>query len=543
MSKSKSRRVIFQPAASERVQKGIGVIVNAVRPTLGPRPRVVAIDRGIDGKSPELLDNGGVIARRIIALEDRDEDMGAMMIRSLLWRLYDEVGDGTATAAVLFQSVYDQGLRHIIFGGNAMPLRRYLEAGLRVIVVELARQRVPVEGKEKLAQLAASLCYDPPLAEMLGEIFDIIGEYGQLEIQTSQGRGLDREYVEGIYWKGGLLSRQMLGQPAKLKVELENPAILITDFEIEDPHDLLPVLEIVVPSGIRSLLVVANKLSDSALSLLLANQAADKLKVIAVKTPGLTSDDQLAALEDMAILTGGRPFFKAARDTLQNIKREDLGQARKAWADQGSYFGVNGGKGNPRTLREHIAKLRAGHRVAEDKALREKLQQRIGKLMGGSATLHIGAATESEMNARKELAKRASDALRGAVVDGVLPGGGVSLLACRPALQRLIEKSTNPDERAAYRILVRALEEPIRTIISNSGGDVSETMAAIKAAGAGYGFDVTSGQVVNMLQAGIFDAATVQLAVVRSAVSSAALSLTIEVLIHKRVRQEVMVPK
>jgi chaperonin GroEL len=543
MSKSKSRRVIFQPAAYQRIQKGIGVIVSAVRPTLGPHPRVVAIDRGIDGKSPELLDNGGVIARRIIALEDRDEDMGAMLIRSLLWRLYDEVGDGTATAAVLFQSVYDQGLRHIIFGGNAMLLRRYLEIGLRAIVAELARQRVPVEGKEQLARLAASLCYDPPLAEMLGEIFDIIGEYGQLEIQTSQGRGLEREYVEGIYWKGGLLSRQMLGQPAKLKVELENPAILITDFEIEDPHDLLPVLEIVVPSGIRSLLVVANKLSDSALSLLLANQAADKFKVIAVKTPGLNSDDQLTALEDLAILTGGRAFFKASGDTLQTIKREDLGQARKVWADQGSYFGVNGGKGNPRTLREHIAKLRAGHRVAEEKALREKLQQRIGKLMGGSATLHIGAATESEMAARKELAKRAADALRGAVVDGVLPGGGVSLLACRPALQRLLEKSTNPDERAAYRILSRALEEPIRTIISNSGGDVSEVMAAIKAAGAGYGFDVTSGQVVNMLQAGIFDAATVQLAVVRSAISSAALSLTIEVLIHKRVRQEVMVPK
>jgi len=543
MSKSKNRRVVFQPEAYQRIQKGIAQIVNAVRPTLGPRPRIVAIDRGIDGKSPELLDNGGVIARRIIALVDRDEDMGAMLIRSLLWRIYEDVGDGTATAAVLFQSIYDQGLRHIIFGGNAMQLRRYLELGLRVIVVELARQRVPVEGKEQLAQLAASLCYDPPLAEMLGEIFDIIGEYGQLEIQTSQGRGLEREYVEGIYWKGNLLSRQMLGSPAQLKVELENPAILITDFEIEDPHDLIPAVELIVRSGTRSVLLIANKLSDSVIGLLLANQAADKFKIVAVKTPGLTSDDQLAALEDLAILSGGRPFFKASGDTLNNIKLEDLGRTRKAWADQRFYFGVSGGKGNPRRLREHLAQLRAGHRVAEDQALRKKLQERIGKLMGGSATLHIGAATESELNARKELAQRAADALRGAVVEGVLPGGGVSLLACRPALQRLLEKSTNPDERAAYRILVRALEEPIRTIILNSGGEVSEIMTAIKAAGAGHGFDVASGQVVNMLSVGIFDAATVQLAVVRSAISSAALSLTIEVLIHKRVRQEVMVPK
>jgi len=543
MPKSKNRRVIFQPAAYQSIQKGIAVIVNAVRPTLGPLPRIVAIDRGIDGRAPELLDNGGVIARRIIALADPDEDMGAMLIRSLLWRLYDEVGDGTATAAVLFQSVYDQGLRHIIFGGNAMRLRHYLDLGLRVIVAELARQTVQIEGKEKLAQLAASLCYDPPLAEMLGEIFDVIGEYGQLEIQPGRRRGLEREYVEGIYWKSTLLSRQMLTDHARLKVELENPAILITDFEIEDPRDLLPAVEVMVQSGIRSVLLLANKLSDSALGLLMVNQAADKFKIIAVKTPGLTSDDQQAALEDLAILTGGRPFLKMAGDTLQRIELEDFGRARRAWADHSFYFGVSGGKGNPRTLREQIARLRAGYRVAEDQALRKKLQQRIGKLMGGSATLYVGAATEAEFNARTELAQRAADALRGAVVEGVLPGGGVALLACRPALQRLLEKSTNPDERAAYRILARALEEPTRTIIGNSGGDVSEVMAAIKAAGAGYGLDVVSGQVVAMLAAGIFDAATVQLAAVRSAISSAALALTIEVLIHKRVRQEVMVPK
>jgi len=540
MAKSHTQRVVFQPATYRGMQRGINRIVKAIRPTLGPLPRVVAIARVLSDRTPELLDNGGMIARRIIQLANCDEDMGAMFIRHLLWRLHEKVGDGTATAAALFQSVYNQGVRYVTSGGNAMQLRRYLEKGMRVTLDELTGMAVHLEGEERLAQIAESICYDPPLAKMLGEIFDIIGEYGRLEILSGHSRELEREYVEGMYWTGGIRSRQMITDHTQFRTEMENAAILISDLKIEDPRQLMPLVEMARQAEIRSLLITAQKLSDSAVSLLLAaSQDPSQFQAIAVKARGLAADDQAAAMEDLAILTGGRPFVNAAGYTLSGVKSQDLGRARRVWADRFS-FGIVGGKGDPRALRKHIANLRAVFRQAKDPAVRKKLRERIGKLMGGSATLWVGGTTELEIEARKELAERTANVLRGAIMEGVVPGGGVSLLACRPALQRMVDQSTDPDERAAYRILIKALEEPIRTILTNAGHNASEVMAEIKRAGAGYGFDVRSRQVVDMVQAGIFDAASVQKAAVHSAIAGAALALTVDVLIHHKKPEEVI---
>ena len=529
-----TQRVVFQPAAYRGMQRGINQIVNALRPTLGPLPRTVAIQRFPSNKTPELLDDGAVIARRIIELLDRDEDVGAMFIRHVLWRLHEKVGDGTATAAVLFQSVYDQGLRYVVAGANAMALRHHLEKGLQVILNELTGMSVHLEGKEKLAHIAETICYDRPLARLLGEIFDIIGEYGQLEIRAGRGRELDREYVEGMYWKGGVLSRQMITDHTRLRTEMENAAILVSDLEIEDPRQLMSVIETVMQAEIHSLLIIADKLSDSAISLLLtASRDPAKFQAIAVKAPAVTTGDRASALEDLAVLTGGRLLARAAGYTLRGIEAQHLGRARRVWADR-IYFGIIAGKGNPRELRRHIANLRAAFRQAEDPDMRKKLRERIGKLMGGSATLTMGGATELEINTRREVAQRTSDALRGAITEGVLPGGGVSLLACRPALKGMLDQSTDPDERAACRILIKALEEPIRTILANAGYDASDVMADIRRADAAHGFDVRSGQIVDMAEAGIFDATGVQKAAVHSAVSSAALALTVDVLVHKK---------
>jgi chaperonin GroEL len=537
-AKRQTQRVVFQPAAYRGIQKGINQIADALRPTLGPLPRTVAIERSSRDKAPELLDDGGVIVRRILELPDRDEDVGAMFLRHVLWRLHEKVGDGTATAAVLFQSVYNQGVRYIVSGGNAMALRHYLEKSMGVVLDELTGMAVHLEGKEKLVRMAETLCHDLPLAKMLGEIFDIIGEYGQLEIRSGRSRELEREYVEGMYWKGGVLSRQMITNHTSLRTEMENAAILISNLEIEDPRQLIPVIEAARQAEIGSLLIIAGKLSDSAIALLLtASRDPAKFQAIAVKPPGMTAGDQAASLQDLAVLTGGRPLAKAAGYTLRGVKIQDLGRARRAWADR-TYFGIIGGKGDPRALRKHIADLRAAFKRADDPDVRKKLQERIGKLMGGSATLRVGGATELEINVRKELAQRTSDALRGAITDGVVPGGGLSLLACRPSLQEMLDQSTDPDERAAYRILIKALEEPVRTILTNAGYDASDVMAEIKRADAGHGFDVRSGQIVDMAKAGIFDAASVQKAAVHSAVASAALALTIDVLVHHKKPQE-----
>jgi len=542
MTKAQVQRVVFQPAAYRGMQRGINEIIGAVRPTLGPLPRIVAIDRVKDGKMPELLDSGGVIARRIVELPDRDADIGAMFVRHVLWQVHEQVGDGTATTGVLLQSIYNQGVRYIVSGGNAMSLRRYLEEGMRLILDELSDIKIPVAGKEKLAQVAESICYDPSLAKMLGEIFDIIGEYGQLDIRSGRSRELEREYVEGMYWDGGVFSREMITDHAELGTEMQNAAILISDLAIEDPRQLVPLLDVASQAGYQALLIVARKLSDSVTALLLsASQDAKKFQVIAAKTPAVAATDQAAAMEDLAVLTGGRPVVTAAGDTVGGVKPKDLGRARRVWANR-HYFGVVGGKGDPRTLRTHMATLRAVFERATDPGVRQRLQKRIGKLMGGSATLHVGGATELEIKARKEVAERTADALRGAVREGVVPGGGVALLACRPALQQRLDRSSDPNERAAYRILIKAMEAPIRAILSNAGYDASEVMAEIKLAGQGHGFDVRSGKIVDMAQVGIWDAAAVLSAAAHNAVAGAALALTTDVLVHHKRPGQAMQP-
>jgi chaperonin GroEL len=542
MKNARTRRVVFQPATYQGLQRGINQMVNAIRPTLGPRPRIVAIDRILDDKMPEMLDNGGIIARRIIQLADRDQDVGAMFVRDMLWTLHDQVGDGTATAAVLLQSVFNQGVRYLASGGNASRLHHYLEAGMHLILDELSRLTAPVSGPDQLAQVAGSICYDPAMAKLLGEIFDIIGEHGRLEIRPGRTRDDEREYVEGMYWDRGLVSREMAVDRSRIRTEFEDGAILISNLEIEQPQQLFPALEVALRHNIRSLLIVANKLSEAAVGFLLANKQTDRFQVIAVKTPGYGEEEQAWALEDLTVLTGGRPFVKAAGDTFETIKPEHFGHARRVWADHRN-FGIIGGKGSPRELRQHIAALRAAYDQADGVVLRDKLLQRIGKLLGGSATLWVGGATELEIEQRQEVAKRTAAAMRGGIMEGVVPGGGAALLACQPALQVRLDQCVDSDARAAYRILLEAMEAPIRTIVANAGYDSSEVMAHVKLAGSGHGFDVTSGQVADMTQAGIYDATSVQKAAVYAAIASAGLALTIDVLVHRKEQPEHANPK
>jgi len=529
-----SQRVILQPGTYEGLREGIAVMTNAVRPTLGPLPRIVALERTVGDKPPELLDDGGVIARRIIQILGKDEDMGAMLVRQLLWRMHEETGDGTATAAVMLQSIFDQGVRHITGGGNAMVLRRNLEKGLPLILDQLEQMAVPVEGKEQLTRIAESICYDHEMARMLGEIFDIIGEYGQLETRSGRSRELEREYVEGMYWKSQPFSRDMLMDKARYRTDLEDAAILISDLQIEEARQLVPVISMVAKAGIKNLLIIARTLSDEATALVLyANKKNEDFKTVVTKTPGLTPTAVAGVLEDVAILTGGRALRRTAGESLDSLKLEDFGRARKAWADRFN-FGIIGGKGDPRAIRTHIASLRKAFGSTNDPEVRKSVQERLGKLLGGSATLWVGAPTEQDIALRKELADRTAEALRGAVREGVVPGGGVALLECRAALQEELKKSTDRDEQMAYRILIRALEEPMRVIIENAGYNPDEIMAEIRLAGRGKGFDVRSATVTDMLDAGILDSVAVQKAAVLGAVKTAALALTIDVLVHRK---------
>jgi chaperonin GroEL len=414
-----------------------------------------------------------------------------------------------------------------------MRLRHYLEKGMRAVLSEMDGMVISPHGKKQLAQIASAVCYDPPLAKMMGEIFDIIGEYGRLEIYNGQTRGLEREYVEGMYWKGGFLSREMITDQARLRTEIENAAILISDLEIDDPAQLVPAIELAMQARCSGLLVIAQRLSPAAIALLLANsKPGDGFQIAAVQAPGKTEDQRRAALLDLVMLTGGNAFLRSAGQTsLDRVQIEDLGQTRTAWVEREN-FGIVGGKGDPRALRQHIASLRKKYRQAQDLEARQNLQQRIGKLLGGSAILWIGGATKTEIATRRELAERTAEAMRGAIIGGVLPGGGISLLACRPALARLKDQAVDVDERAAHDILIRSMEEPARAIAANAGIDPSVAMARLTLAGPGYGYDVTTEQVVDMAEAGIYDVAAAQKAAVHAAVTGAALALTTDVLVH-----------
>jgi chaperonin GroEL len=536
--------VVFQPEAAEGLQAGFDQLVNLVRPTLGPLPHIVAIEKiaGRDSQ-PERLDSAGTIARRVVQIQDRNEDVGLMYLRHVLWKLQESEGDGTATAAVMFQVIYNQGRRYVAAGGNAMGLRQHFEKGMLVLLDALERQTVQLQGRHKLAGLARSICYDDALSRMLGEVFDIIGAYGRLEVRQSPDGEMNREYVEGMYWESGLRSREMANADYGMRANLENPAILISDLEIETPQQLVPLLNLAVQNNIKQVLLVSRTLSEKAMSILLAKPNQERVHVVAVKIPGVRGDVQQNALEDLAVLTGGRALLQASGETLERVRLEDLGRARRAWADK-EFFGIIGGRGNPRLLRAHIANLRALYKNAhtaispsgpapdgDDSA---RLLERLGKLMGGSATLLVGDISPSAIDARIELAKRAAGAMRGAMREGVVPGGGVALLNCREPLRACLKAAASTDERAAYTILLKAIEAPFRAILENAGLWPGRTLAEMDQLGPEYGYDVLARKVVKMSEAGLFDAAPVVKGAVRAAVAGSALALTTEAIVHRR---------
>ena len=530
-SRRSTQRVVFQPATGQGMHLGAMQIVQAVTPTLGPSPRGVALSPQLGEDAPVILDNGGDIARRIIQLRERDADVGAMLIRDLLWRLQNQVGDGTATAAALFGAVFSEGIRYLAAGGNARRLQTHLDRGLAIMLDSLTAMTHPVAGKEALAQLAQSISYDPELSRYMGEIFDIIGMYGRLEIREGRSTQIEREYVEGMYWERGLMSREMITDVAKTRTTFENTHILISDLEIREPRQLFPLLEMALRHEIKTLIIVASKLSDAAIGFLLTNRDPERLQVIAVTTPDYSKDPQAAALQDMAALTGGRIFLAVTGDTLDHVRPEDLGRARRAWADLRN-FGIIGGKGDPRALRRHIHRLQKAYENIDAPVLKAKLLTRLGKLMGGSATLWVGASTEVIMNRRVEVAKRTASAMRLALEEGVVPGGGIALLACRQALRDQLAHAEEPDERAAYEILIKAAEAPLRTIAANAGYDACEVMSDLRLAGPGHGLDVVRDEIVSIEESKLFDPAGVVKAALFGAVKTAALALTVDVIVH-----------
>ncbi|MCY4019198.1 MAG: hypothetical protein OXG39_07300 [Chloroflexi bacterium] len=523
--------LVFRPQAQENIQRGLNTLVSAIRPTLGPTARTVAVTSLIENKdTPEVLDDGGIIARRVIELHRRDADVGAMLARALICRQNERMGDGAATAAVLLAAIYNGGLHYLASGGDAMRLRHHLERALEKSLAALDQQTYTVAGKHNLAQVAQSICHDAELAKLLGEIFDIIGAYGRLDIRKDHSRILRREYVEGMAWDSGLFSRDMIVNRAQLQTVYEEPTFVLADFKVNDPRHIMPMLEIAVDQKIEKLILVAGDLSAEAMAgLMMANGKLKHFQVMAVRGPGGNADERAAAFQDIAIATGAKTLVGAAGDSLKDVTYGHFGRARRGWASTHN-FGIIGGKGDPRKLRQHIGRLQSWLEASDDPSVREALQKRIGRLMGGSATLWIGGVSEIEIDQVKTLAEKTASAMRAAVSDGVLPGGGMAYMNCRSVLESQSQSGADPDERAAHRILFDALAEPARAIYENAGYEPGEVIAKLLHADNGSGFDVLSGAITD--GAALVDSAAVMKAALRNAVLTAGMMLTIDVIAH-----------
>lgn len=523
-------KIIQQPKTHKAIQSGVTKIVNAIRPTLGPLPRYLV---STQGDKLERLDDGGIIARRIIQIDNRYEDVGAMLLRQVLWQVNQQVGDGTATTAVLYEAVYNEGLRYIAAGANAMQLRDHLMQAVQYLSQMLMSKCQVVTDIHSLKSIAYSVCYDREMADSLGAVFDTVGQYGQIDIRAGHGRGIEHTYVEGSYWKGGVQSKEMVRNTARQVAEMENSAILITDMDVKEPGELIPLMQLGLRSKIENLLVIVRSISDKGLSVVLNERIAEKMKVIVVKIDGFVQDDLIQAQQDIAFLTGASPILSAAGQTLSQVKDSDFGFARWVWADNNN-FGFASGKGDPRQLREHVERLRNAYSNTTDDDHKNRLLARLGRLYGGSATVHIGGVIDDEIKMRKTLAERTVRALRSALMGGVILGGGTALLSCQQMLEAEAMQQDELEARAAYQILARAVEEPIRALLINAGCDPGEILAQLQHRDSSDGFNLLKQKIVNIADDGIFDVAHVQREALNRAVSGAAQALTVDVMVLHR---------
>ncbi len=526
--------VVTQPRAHLALKRGVDAIVNAIRPTLGPLPRLVVMEGLRPTDLPEFLDDAATIARRIIEIQPRGDDVGAMLIRHALARMQRDAGDGGATMAVIYQSLLNEGMRAMThFGVNAALLRNGLERALPMVISDVRSEATHLSGRTALADMALSMCQgDTGLSEVIGEVFDIVGADGLIVVEGWNRLGQEREYVEGTYWKlSGWTSRLFATEAAHKRTMFEDAALLITDFDLKDPHQLVPVLERCIDAGVKKLVITATSVSDATTGLLVNNNKAGSIQTMVVRAPQASEMSRVAAMDDIAAMAGGRPIYSAAYTSFEPFSPADLGHARRIWATE-SMFGFFGGKGDPRRLRQHMAHVRSMLRQADDAHQKSELQARLGRLSGGTAILRVGGIHDVERDARKALTERAVTGMRNALAGGVVAGGGAALLAAQNALDQ--SHACKHDEAVAFQMLRRALEAPMRTIAHNAAHTPDVVIEHARAAGPGAGFDARNGCIVNMREARIFDSADTLCRALEIAVSGAAMALTTDVIVHHR---------
>ena len=534
-----AKQLVFEEEARRSLKQGIDALADAVKTTLGPKGRNVALDK--KWGSPTVTHDGVTVAKEI-ELEDPFQNMGAQLLKEAATKTNDVAGDGTTTATVLAQSIVNEGLKNVTAGANPMLLKRGIEASSDAIVSALKDMATPVAGQEEIAQVASNSAADSQIGDLIAEVMARVGKDGVITVEESKGLQFETEYVEGMQLDRGYLSPYFVTNNERMEAELDAPYLLITDKKISSAQDIVPLLEKLVQVGKRELIVIAEDVDGEALATLVLNKLRGMFNAMAIKAPGF-GDRRKAMLRDIAILTGGQILSEEVGRTLESAQLEDLGQADKVISSKDATT-IVGGHGTTDEIQGRIEEIRAEIDTSTSDYDREKLQERLAKLAGGVAILRVGAATETELKYRKTRVEDALSATRAAVEEGVVPGGGVALINSVSALESL--DMDDADAATGARILRRALEEPMRMIASNAGLDgavVIEKVRGLHEGGqANTGYDVIQNDYVDMMDAGLSDPVKVTRSAVENASSIAAMILTTAALVTDIPEEEKPMP-
>jgi chaperonin GroEL len=524
-----AKELKFSDDARVRMLKGVNILANAVKVTLGPKGRNVILSKSYG--SPKVTKDGVTVAREI-ELADRFENMGAQIVKEVASQTADSAGDGTTTATVLAQAILREGHKAISAGFNPMDLKRGIDATVKAATAELKKLSKPCNDSKGIGQVATvSANWNTDIGDILARAMEKVGKDGVITVEEGKSLETELELVEGMQFDRGYLSPYFVSNPDKMLVELEDPYVLLCDKKISKVHDILPVLEAVAKAG-RSLLIVAEDIESEALATLVVNKLRGIIKVAGVKAPGF-GDRRKAMLEDLAILTGGTLIAEELGMSLDTADIQDLGSAKRVVINKENTTIVGGG-GKKKAIDARVQQIRTGIENSSSDYDREKMQERVAKLAGGVAVIKVGAATEMEMKEKKDLVDDALHATRAAVEEGIVPGGGVALIRAADAIKDKVV-TINADQKIGVTIALRAMEEPFRQIVANAGVEASVVLDKVRSKKGSFGYNAQTEEYEDMLEAGIIDPTKVTRSALQNAGSIAGLMLTTEVMISDKV--------
>ncbi|AOK58401.1 chaperonin GroEL [Burkholderia ubonensis] len=530
-----AKDVVFGDSARSKMVEGVNILANAVKVTLGPKGRNVVLERSFGG--PTVTKDGVSVAKEI-ELKDKLQNMGAQMVKEVASKTSDNAGDGTTTATVLAQSIVREGMKYVASGMNPMDLKRGIDKAVAAAVEELKKISKPCTTNKEIAQVGAiSANSDTSIGDRIAEAMDKVGKEGVITVEDGKSLADELDVVEGMQFDRGYLSPYFINNPDKQVAVLDNPFVLLHDKKVSNIRDLLPVLEQVAKAG-RPLLIIAEDVEGEALATLVVNNIRGILKTVAVKAPGF-GDRRKAMLEDIAILTGGQVVAEETGLTLEKATLAELGQAKRIEVGKENTTIIDGA-GEAVNIEARVKQIRTQIEEATSDYDREKLQERVAKLAGGVAVIKVGAATEVEMKEKKARVEDALHATRAAVEEGIVPGGGVALIRARTAIAGLT--GVNADQNAGIKIVLRAMEEPLRQIVTNGGEEASVVVAAVAAGKGNYGYNAATGEYVDMVEAGVVDPTKVTRTALQNAASVAGLLLTTDAAVAELPKEEAPMP-